>query len=127
MIFLAVFYFGTSQGATLYLHYCMGALVQTGIVESESSSCEFCGMDSEEAEEASCCKKETKILKVDDAQKMVPSHFQFEQASAIVLKFIIWDARPIATLIKPVTIALSNAPPQQKAIPVYIHNCTFRI
>ena len=127
LIFLAVFYFGISQGATVYFHYCMGELVQMGMTKSKSSSCDFCGMNSKQANEKSCCEKETKLLKVDDSQKTAPSHFQFEQAPAIVLKSIIWEAKSIAVPIELGKASLSNAPPQEQDVPVFIRNCTYRI
>ncbi|WP_074964082.1 HYC_CC_PP family protein [Pedobacter antarcticus] len=127
LIFLAVFYFGISQGATVYLHYCMGELVQMGMIESQSPSCDFCGMTSKQAKEKTCCEKETKLLKVDESQKTVPSHFQFEQAPAIVLKTITWQTKNVIIPIELGKASLSNAPPQKQDIPVFIRNCTYRI
>ena len=127
LIFLAVFYFGISQGATVYLHYCMGKLVQTGMTKSEGASCDSCGMTSKKANEKSCCKKESKQLKINEAQKMAPSHFQFEQAPIIVLKSFIWDAGYHALPIQLGKASLSNAPPQWQDIPVFVRNCTYRI
>lgn len=126
LIFLAVFYFGISQGATVYLHYCMGELVQTGMTKSEQVSCEFCGMTSKEGKEKSCCKKESKQLTVNEAQKMVPGHFQFEQAP-IALKSFIWDANHHTLPLQLGKASLSNAPPQWQSIPVFVRNCTYRI
>ncbi|MEJ5962950.1 HYC_CC_PP family protein [Pedobacter immunditicola] len=127
LIFLAVFYFGISQGAIVYFHYCMGELVQMGMTESKPSLCEFCGMDSKESREKTCCKQESKLLQVDNVQKMAASHFQFEQAPVIVLKNIIWEARNIAVPIELGKASLSNAPPQEQDVPVFIRNCTYRI
>ena len=127
LIFLAVFYFGISQGAIVYFHYCMGELVQMGMTESNPSLCDFCGMDSKESREKTCCEKKTKLVKVDNSQKMAPSHFQFEQAPVIVSKNIIWEARNIAVPIELGKASLSNAPPQGQDIPVFIRNCTYRI
>jgi len=127
LIFLAIFYFGISQGATVYLHYCMGEIVQTGMTKSENASCEFCGMTTKEGKEKSCCKKEIKQLTVNDAQKMAVSHFQFEQAPIIVLKSFIWDANYHALPIQLGRASLSNAPPEWESIPVFVRNCTYRI
>jgi len=105
----------------------MGELVQMGMTKSESSLCDFCGMNSKQAKEKTCCEKETKLLKVDNAQKMAPSHFQFEQSPVIVLKNILWEARNIAVPIELGKASLSNAPPQGQDIPVFIRHCTYRI
>jgi hypothetical protein len=127
LIFLAVFYFGVSQGATVYLHYCMGELVEMGMTASKSFSCEFCGMNTKEAEEKSCCKNETKLIEVDHAQKMAQSHIQFEQAPVIIIKNLIWKARNNSFPIESGKASLINAPPLWQHIPAFIRNCTYRI
>ncbi|KEQ30929.1 hypothetical protein N180_20190 [Pedobacter antarcticus 4BY] len=63
LIFLAVFYFGISQGATVYLHYCMGELVQMGMIESQSPSCDFCGMTSKQDKRKNLLRKRNKATK----------------------------------------------------------------
>jgi hypothetical protein len=126
-IFLALFYFGVSQGATVYFHYCMGELVQTGMTRSELTSCDFCGMTSKEGKEKSCCKKETKQLAVNEAQKTALNHFQFEQAPSIILTSFIWNGNYHALPIQLGKASLSNAPPRWQSIPVFVRNCTYRI
>lgn len=127
LIILAVFYVGVSNGATVYFHYCMGELVKLGITESKQDSCDFCGMPPQEAGEKSCCKDETKLIKVDDSQKMAQSHIQFEQAPVIIPNNIPWLIRDISIPLQSNKAALSNAPPEGPPVPVFIRNCTFRI
>jgi len=127
LIILAVFYVGVSNGATVYFHYCMGELVQLGITESQQDGCDFCGMPPQEAGKKSCCKNETKLVKVDDSQKIAQSHFQFELASVIIPNNIPWLTRDISIPLQSNKDALSNAPPEGLTVPVFIRNCTFRI
>jgi len=127
LIILAVFYVGVSNGATVYFHYCMGELVQLGLSASKKKSCDFCGMPPQEAKDKSCCKNETKLVKVDDSQKMAQSHFQFEQAPVIIPNPISWLIRDISIPRQANKTALSNAPPEGLPVPVFIRNCTFLI
>jgi hypothetical protein len=127
LLLLALFYFGIAQGAEVYFHYCMGELVELGLTKSNPPSCDFCGMSVEESKDNTCCKQESKTLKVDNVQKMATSHFQFEQAPVILLKNIIWEARNIAIPIELGKASLSHAPPKVQDVPVFIRNCTYRI
>ncbi len=127
VLIFTVFYFGVAQGATVYFHYCMDELVQMNLSKSNPSSCDFCGMTTKEAKEKSCCEKQTKQFKVNDAQKIAASHFQFEQTPIILYKSIVWEASYHTIPIQIGKASLSNAPPPLQDIPVFIRNCTYRI
>ncbi|MBG6233978.1 glutaredoxin [Pedobacter sp. CAN_A7] len=127
LLLLAFFYMGIAQGAEVYFHYCMGELVELGLTKTNPPSCDFCGMTANEAKEKTCCKQDSKTLKVDNIQKMATSHFHFEQAPVILLKNIIWEARNLAIPIELGKGSLSHAPPKVQDVPVFIRNCTYRI
>ena len=127
LTFLAIFYLGIPQGATVYFHYCMGELVQLGMTDSKKSTCEFCGMTQKESEEESCCKDEVKQTKVDNSQKTALVHYQFEQTPVIIPKNIIWHANAVQIPLELNKTSLSNAPPLRQHVPVFIRNCTYRI
>lgn len=132
LIILAFVYLGLSQGPTVYLHYCMGELVQMGLEHpGESSTCEFCGMDAQASNKAAskeaCCEQDAKSIKIDNVQKIVKSEFQFAQAPVLLPKTLIEQFlksapdKGIQSL-----FADQKAPPLQD-IPVFVRNCTYRI
>lgn len=122
---LAVFYLGVTSGATVYFHYCMGRLVETGLASKESQKCGKCGMDAESSK--SCCKHESKQVKIDSAQKLVDYSLEFKSINSHV------DGKGYLALpeiyISTVTEEqpLVNAPPGTDSTPVFIRNCNFRI
>ena len=56
---LAVLYLGTSSGATIHMHYCMGKLADWGLGHQNSKTCGNCGMEKPdktfEALQVYCC------------------------------------------------------------------------
>lgn len=125
--FLAIFYLGIAQGATVYFHYCMGELVQLGMTDSNKSTCEFCGMTKKKSKEGSCCKDEVKQAKVDNIQKTALVDYQFEQTPVILPKNIIWQANAVQVSLELNKISFNNAPFLRQHVAVFIRNCTYRI
>ena len=56
-------YFTSISGATIYIHECMGKVVNWTFQEDENKKCENCGMHKNAAHD--CCKDEAKVLKVN--------------------------------------------------------------
>lgn len=128
LIIFAIFYLGTSQGATLYFHYCMDELVQLGMTRTNQTACDFCGMTKKEAEKKSCCKDDSKQANVDNYQQAAAKvHFNFEQAPILIPNNPIWQIRNAGIPFELDKSSLSNAPPQRQLLPVFIRNCTYRI
>ena len=132
LIILAFIYLGLSQGPTVYLHYCMGELVQMGLEHpDEAAACEFCGMDATasnaQAAKEACCEQDAKSIKIDNVQKIVKSEFHFEQAPVLLPKTLIEQFLK-STPDKGSQSLFSDqkAPPIQD-IPVFVRNCTYRI
>jgi len=124
---LAIFYLGISSGATMHFHYCMGELVSWGLAKPTAKVCDYCGMPKAAAKKKSCCKDLTQQAKVEKSQKASQTVYKFEQLSAMVIL-----PQPYASYQAPVPLkitreALSNAPPDQDDLPVYLKNCTYRI
>ena len=59
---LAVLYLGTSTGATVHMHYCMGKLADWGLGHNKSKTCGNCGMEKSEEKDNGCCKDEHKFV-----------------------------------------------------------------
>lgn len=122
---LAVLYLGVSSGATVHFHYCMGQLVEWGLISKESEKCSKCGMKAGTTK--NCCKKENKQIKIASAQKVSYSSFQFEALSFDINT----NNNPVIpdVYISSVTeeYPLINAPPSAENTPVFLRNCNFRI
>lgn len=124
---LAVLYLGTSSGATIHMHYCMGKLADWGLGHNKSKTCGQCGMEKTESTDNGCCKDEHKFFKDDSAQKITENSLQMLQ--------VLSAAMPAAYIELPVVefpslteeSPNSNAPPRTQGVPVYIRNCVFLI
>lgn len=123
---LTVFYLGTSSGAAVHLHYCMGELVDLGLTQSKQANCELCGMTKSESAKNTCCKDVSKEAKVDQSKKTSQFIYQFKTFSAPVLQRLFSDI-DIALLSRPNKTVYTNAPPERLNVPVFIRNCTYRI
>ena len=44
-VILALVYIGTSTGANIHMHYCMGKLADWGLGDNKSKTCSKCGME----------------------------------------------------------------------------------
>jgi hypothetical protein len=128
LIILAFVYLGLSQGPTVYLHYCMGELVQMGLEHpGESSNCDFCGMSKTSSDKEACCQQDVKSIQIDNVQKIVKSEFHFEQAPVLLPKTL------IERFLKSVpdkgiqTYFPDQETPPLQDIPVFVRNCTYRI
>ena len=124
---LAVLYISTSTGATVQLHYCMGKLADWGFGHNRSDTCSKCGMEKNDAKKTSCCKDEHKFIKNDTDQKVVESSFQLMQIAGAALLTGYSELSllhiPSVTEENPV----SNAPPRDYGVAVYIFNRTLLI
>lgn len=123
---LILLYVGTSSGATVHFHYCMGRLVKWGLSQPEKVLCDFCKAP-KKACGKSCCKDDYKQAKIDKVQKTSAIVYQFKQAQVAELNKISWSPVYVAIPIEIGKTALSNAPPSAEDIPVFIRNCTYRI
>ena len=107
----------------------MGKLAGWGLGNNHNSSkkCHKCGMEETETKDKGCCKDENKFLKNDTDQKTTESVFQFVQLVTVTLPSTFVELRsnnsPFLTDIKPI----SNAPPRNSCIAVFIRNCVFLI
>lgn len=124
---LAVLYLGTSSGATIHMHYCMGKLADWGLGHNKSKTCGKCGMEKSSEKDNGCCKDEHKFLKDDSAQKVTESNLQLMQLMTTALPSAYIQLPELALPSLTEESPNSNAPPRTPAVPVYIRNCVFRI
>jgi hypothetical protein len=123
---LAVLYLGTSTGTTVYMHYCMGRVVEWGLRESNSSKCSKCGMKKKPEASKGCCRDEHKQVKIDKDQKASPGF----QLSGIVLELVsVIYSDYVVSLLPALSenFQKSHDPPPGYWHPLYIIHCVFRI
>lgn len=122
---VAVFYLGISSGAAVHLHYCMGQLVEWGLVSKDPEKCGKCGMKTDTSKD--CCKDEAKQLKFQSDQKISQNNFQLK-ALYVDLGFaphISEAGYSVATRVA--EHPFSKAPPKSPNTPAFIRHCNFRI
>lgn len=124
---LAVLYLGTSIGATVHMHYCMGKLADWGLGHNKSKTCGECGMEKSEEKDNGCCKDENKFVKNESDQKIAEAGFlmmQLGSADLPVSFFEIPDNNISSVTEKN---PISHAPPRSTGVAVYILHRSFLI
>ena len=81
-ILLALIYLATSSGLALQVHYCMDEVSGVSLSQADDNSCGYCGM---EKNSNNCCKDETKLVKLDDAHKLLGSEIIMSHFSSLRL------------------------------------------
>jgi hypothetical protein len=124
---LAVLYLGTSLGATIHMHYCMGQLDDWSFRSNTSETCGKCGMEKKGSNDNGCCKDEHKFFKDDTAQKVTVNNLQMMQlfSTALPASFIMLPDVAFTSLTE--ENPNSHAPPRSCEVPIYKRNCVFRI
>lgn len=124
---LALLYIGTSTGANIQVHYCMGKLAGWGIGHNEAATCGKCGMKQSVKKANDCCKDENKFIKNDTDQKTAEASFQMAQAMAVALPVAFFEIPAADKSSVTEENPISHAPPRDSGVAVYIRNCVFRI
>ena len=130
---LAIIYVSTSMGATMHLHYCMGKLVEWGLIDHSGKDCAFCGMPTMRPAEGcavgsnDCCHDEYRQLKTDKDQKLSQNSIEFVKfiSSETVLPYNTWTNPFVTSSI--LVLPVIKGPPLYRDIPVFLRNCNFRI
>lgn len=120
---LAVLYMGTSVGATLHMHYCMGKMAGWGLDHLKSKTCSKCGMEKNNG----CCKDEYKLIKNDTDQKIGESDFRHVQLTTVTPPDSFIDLSfNNSTSLKERNL-FNHPPPRSSSAPIFIRNCVFLI
>jgi len=130
---LAIIYLSTSMGATVHLHYCMGKLVEWGLIDRSGKDCAFCGMPTMRSAKGcvvgskDCCRDEYRQIKTDKDQKLSQSSIDFIKiiSPEAVLPHNTWT-NPFVTSTA-LALPVIKGPPLITDIPVFLRNCNFRI
>ena len=123
----AILYIGTSTGATLNLHYCMGKLADWDLGLNKSKTCGKCGMEKSNEKDNGCCKDEHKFIKNGTDQKTAEAGLQIMQLFATALPVSFGEIHSIDFPSVTEVNQISHAPPRSGGVAVYIRNCVFLI
>jgi hypothetical protein len=126
-ILLLVFYMGSSNGATIYFHYCMDELVGLGFSGKAKSDCSDCGMPKGDTEKDVCCKDVKHEAKSEKIQKISPTIYKPDQSPVAVIRISAFTGSDEVVSSETVRHTFSKAPPSLNEIPIYLRNCTYRI
>ena len=124
---LAVLYLGTSSGATIHMHYCMGKLADWSLSVSKSKSCPKCGMEKSHKADNDCCKDEHKFLKDDSAQKLTESNLQLLQLFSVAIPTTYTELPTVGFPSVTEENPISHAPPRTHGVAIYIFKRSFLI
>lgn len=124
---LSILYFTTASGATVYVHYCMGKIVEWNMAGSDSEQCPNCGMEKDKKGAKDCCKDEHKQLKGISDHSIAESAFYGFQLTSLAVPVSYFEASTIALSSIAEENPTGNAPPESSHIPLYKRNRVFRI
>jgi hypothetical protein len=126
---LAILYMGSSTGATVHMHYCMGKLVDIGLWHGKkATACNKCGAkENSKSCKKNCCKDVHKLVKLDKDQKTAESAFQLVAVTSFVTPDHYYDLPQIQIATLAQEYPVTNAPPRSSKVQPYIFLCTFRI
>ena len=124
---LAFLYIGTSTGATVHMHYCMGKIADWGIVQNDSKTCGKCGMEKTDSNNNGCCKDEHKFFKDDTSQKITKNNIEICKLFSAALPASYIELPNVEFSSVTEENPISYAPPRTNPVAVYILNCVFLI
>lgn len=125
---LAVLYIGSSTGATIHMHYCMGKLVNLGL-NSESKKCPKCPSKEKSSScSKECCKDLHKTVKLEKDQKLAEIGLKLIDAPSYTLSsFNIPEHTSPALSSIPNAHPYIKGPPARLIVQSYILYCNFRV
>ncbi len=121
---LAIVYLGSSTGATVNLHYCMGKLKSWDLFHASKNTCGSCGM---EKAKTGCCHDEQKQFHAAQDQQLTISDFQFciNNIAAVNQDFTYF------AILHPSAVLQRDAPvvslPGRGKLPIFLRCRNFRI
>jgi hypothetical protein len=126
-LILAVLYLGTSTGATIHIHYCMGQLADWGLGHASTEACGSCGMEKSSEKDNGCCKDEQTFIKNTADQKIAESSLLLiiVFSGAVIPGYTELPVLQISSVTE--ENPMSHAPPRAHAVAAYILNQTFLI
>ena len=125
----AVLYIGSSTGATIHLHYCMGKLVNMSLDSESTKKCPKCPSKEKSAScSKDCCKDLHKTVKLEKDQKLADMGLKLiEGASCIVSSLYSSNHMSPTVLVMPYAHPYIKGPPARSVVQPYILYGNFRV
>ena len=126
---LAVLYIGSSTGATIHIHYCMGKLVNMSLNSESTNKCPKCPskeMSSSCSKE--CCKDLQKTVKIEKDQKLADIGFKLIDGPSFILSSFNFPEHMAPALSAiPYAHPYIKGPPAKSTVQPYILYGNFRV
>ena len=121
-LILTLAYITSTSGATIYLHECMGKVIDWNL-HANGDKCEKCGMHKNNA--GDCCKDIVKVYKLQTAHSLPTFDFHLFSLALTPSEYFQQDVKIfyIATFTQPYYVS----PPPKAAVGLCIFNCTFLV
>lgn len=124
---LAIIYLAASAGATVHLHYCMGKLVDSSLVQNENRTCGNCGMEKSGSTDNDCCKDEATQVGIAKDQKGTDAFPDLLKLSLTEIPVLSPDLPVIHPIRLPEKTFFSKAPPRCSGLETCIFHCSLLI
>lgn len=123
-IIITFLYLAVTSGLALEIHYCMGKVADISLLPSSVERCAKCGMKKGANE---CCRDELKLVKLQDAHKLIPADYRLDIPVSIINHFYhLADYNPTTRLF--VNSGSNNhSPPVYSSVSLWVINCVYRI
>lgn len=124
---LLLAYSVTTLGANVRLYYCMGKITGwSSLIATQSKECCVCVKGKEKKSFGSCCKNESRLLKIQDIRKANYVSFQISKLAVCTALPACHDpVSPVYTT--NIFSAQNNDPPLTNGPEIYKLNCVFLI
>ncbi len=122
-IFIAFLYLVVSSGFALEIHHCMGKVADVSLLPSAVDRCGNCGMKKGANE---CCKDELKLVKLQDAHKLIPTDYQLHMPVVAIIHHLLTDQYYDKRLVSTKNYNI-HSPPEISPVSLCIINCVYRI
>lgn len=123
----AFFYIGTTTGAVLHLHYCMGTLAGWELFHQSSKKCGKCGMEKSATNDNGCCKDENKFLKNVTDQQVAKPFLQLQPNFVDIINTTFVTPTINIFLFKKISSPITHPPPPDSGQFILILHCVFLI
>lgn len=123
-VILALIYLATSSGLALQVHYCMDEVSGVSLSQPDENSCGYCGM---EKNSNTCCKDETRFVKLDDAHKLLGSAYVKHPVVIALKPGANFEACFPPAHLSVAALFNAHAPPLKTNRPLHVMHCVFRV
>ena len=127
IVILSFLYLSATFGATINMHFCMGKLVEISFFENHEDDCSKCGMEKDETAKNSCCKDESKEVKIDDDQKSTNIFLLNSMSTDSELPAQFYELQNHSFTSTQLATPKNHAPPPGKKVDIFLFNCSFLI